>query len=227
MDDKISLKIKKLLELASSSFEAEAKSALLKAQELMTSNNISYNDLEGTSLHKEKKAITKEINFNKSRIGFWEKQIVAIVSENFRCFSYITLDRINKRTIMSIIGMEDEIDIAKESIEFAVLSLNNSWKKYYENRKIKLGKTSSRQETEMIKNDYMMNFIEGLRKSFEEQIEQKSLVIIKNEKVKDEVNNLKLGRAASRTKMIRGDSHAQQAGMSDGQSVYSKGNLLS
>ena len=226
MDERITLKIKKLLELSNSSFEAEAKSALLKAQELMSQNNLQMADIESATLHKEHSAINTNIPFSKKRISTWEKAIVTVVSENFRCFPYITLDRINRQTLMNIIGMENDVEIAKQAIEFSLLSLSNCWKKYYENRKITIGKPSSRREIEMIKNDYMSEFIRGVESSFKKQVEEKSLVIIKDERVERKVKSLNLGHAKSPSMYSSGDTHARQSGYSDGNNINGGSRML-
>lgn len=226
MDDKIIVKVKKLLELSNSSFEAEAKSALLKAQELMSQNNLQMADVESVTLHKEHSAINANIPFSKKRINTWEKSIASVVAENFRCYPYLSLDRVNRQTLMYIIGMEDDVEIAKQAIEFSLLSLANCWKKYYENRKKTIGKPSSRQETEHIKNDYMAEFIRGVDASFKKQVEEKSIVIIKDEKVKKKIDSLKLGQAKTPSMYGRGDAHARQSGYSDGSNINGGSKLL-
>ena len=117
-------KIRKLLALAESNNEYEARAALLKAKELMAEYKIEEIDLADVK-DKHVKRIVTQFEYTK-RGEWWIGSLAQIIAENYCCRSAGSRDAwgAQKRTVM-FIGLEGDVDISVCS-PFEIFPDNNT-----------------------------------------------------------------------------------------------------
>lgn len=217
MSDAIKAKISKLLALSSSSFEEEAKSALLKAQQLM--DQYGYSDADISTGVSNQPEIDDVAIMSKGKISIWNSGLINVVARNMRCEVYKSR-KPEGGFDLRIFGTQEDIQVCKPSIEFALNAMDKCWKAYKRSRKKSINAPQSRKETEMIKNDYMRSFIQGLERAFADQVKERAIVLTKNSLVTQYKTHLGLGKAKRVRKTSRSDADAIHAGFQDGRSAY-------
>ena len=111
-------KIRKLLALADSPSEEEAKAALLKAQQLMIAHKISEADLKEPISQEVKKVMT-DVTFSKRRDP-WMLGMASVIAENYFC-QHIERRYNNKQTLtIGFMGLTDDVEICVEIFRYAV-----------------------------------------------------------------------------------------------------------
>lgn len=215
--ERLTEKIQKLLALASSDFEAEAKAALLKAQALMAEYGISLGEVNAHQARDTFDGVSQSvIDKGSSRIATWQKRLSRIVAENFRCRTFFRSYGNHRRDLL-IYGKSDDVEIAKQTVEFALISARNNWQRYKKSREKREGKMPSRAHTEALKNDYMKAFASGVKEAFAKQVREKAIVLVVDPvvtKYADEV--LHLGTEARPATTTLRDAHAYSSGYQDG-----------
>ena len=198
MDSKVVEKIRKLLALAESDNEAEAKNAMLKAQKLMAKNSIS---LEQVSDEKEDEVFhaMAEHKWNaKFRIPLSQ-----IIAENFRCEVYMCDNNI------VFFGHKEDCIICRETFEFAYRFVYSMGNRAY-NKAKKEGR-----RTEGVFNSYALGFMYGLKNSLEAQA--KALMIITPPDVTEKFEEAMAGTSTRKSSGLKGtDFSAYRAGVEDG-----------
>lgn len=202
--------IKKSLALAGNNPNAEeAQTALLKAQELMAKHGLSMSDVPVDIEQQCKK--TTEIRIDYMRLLWWHKRLAEIIANNFRCYKYWFPN--GRVAQMAFFGIESDVAIAKEVYLFAIQAI-----KFHANEYIKRNGITGRSTINVVKNDYIIGFLNGLDEKFKEQIDRNGwgLVIVKDTLVVQEYEkkNLNFVKAASFT--IMGDMSARNAGYVEG-----------
>lgn len=181
MNENIILKIKKLLALSESSNEHEAKTAMLKAQELLVKHKLS---MEEVKEHKDISVTEKktDITFTKAR---WKGRLAYVIAENFGCYNYYKTKRTN--TIV-FVGKDEDVLVCKIVLEYAIDTIDSIVKRLrYKYRKYGYS-------TKGLENDFALGFIEGLENAFEkqkEEIHEWGLILKKNKEVKNYYEDLK------------------------------------
>lgn len=111
-------KIKKLLALAESPNEHEAKAALLKARQLMAEHKIAEAELKDVE-KQEVKDIRTDITCSKRR-NPWIIPLSAVIGENYCCKAY-RYHRYGQQTqYTGFIGLEDDVEICVAVFKYAV-----------------------------------------------------------------------------------------------------------
>lgn len=111
-------KIKKLLALAESPNEHEAKAALLKARQLMAEHKIT--ELELKDVEKQKVVdIQTDITCSKRR-NPWIANLSAVIGENYCCKGYRTHRYGEQTQYFGFIGLEDDVEICVAVFKYAV-----------------------------------------------------------------------------------------------------------
>ena len=111
-------KIKKLLALAESPNEHEAKAALLKARQLMAEHKIT--ELELKDVEKQKVVdIRTDITCSKRR-NPWILNLSAVIGENYCCKGYRTHRHGEQTQYIGFIGLEDDAEICIAVFNYAV-----------------------------------------------------------------------------------------------------------
>ena len=174
-------KIAKLLALAESPNENEAKLALLKARKLMAKHKLSEKDIEITSKRNVEKQIL-DISFT-SMTDVWCEQLSYILAINYCCQSFMTQYYHGKKIYVGFIGLEDDFDVCKKVFMFAynfIINRCNEIKSEYRNIK-------TSREIRNLCNYYGRGFVIGLSDMFEKQnqTEETGLVLTIPKEVKD------------------------------------------
>ena len=174
-------KIAKLLALAESPNENEAKLALLKARKLMAKHKLSEEDIEIKSKRNVKKQ-TLDISFT-SMTDVWCGQLGYTIASNYCCQSFTSHYHYGKKLYVGFIGLEDDYDVCKEVFMFAynfIINRCNEIKREYRNIK-------RSREIRNLCNYYGRGFVIGLMEMFEKQnqTEETGLVLVIPKEVKD------------------------------------------
>lgn len=110
-------KVKKLLTLAESPNENEAKSALLKARELMAKHKISNAELEEL---KSQKVVEIETGVSFTTLtNAWVGDLSCIISEHYCCKSICARGKGEKTNRIIIIGLENDVDVCNRVFRYA------------------------------------------------------------------------------------------------------------
>ncbi|MBC1491925.1 DUF2786 domain-containing protein [Listeria booriae] len=199
MSESILRKIQKLFDLASDADDEEAKTAILRARDLMAKHNISEDQIkEGGSVenHAEAKVISRFVKETK-RSDLLSK-LCSVVSTQFRCGYYNS--RTKNRNALFIYGFERDVDIAEATFHYAFASMEYCSKRYRKKIKILNRRLSTTDANYKVKS-YMLGYIEGLEDALQNQKEALiqegyELAVITPVKVKEfREANLVVGRA--------------------------------
>lgn len=159
-------KIRKLLALAQSPEEEEAKAALLKARKLMAEHKISEADVISKQNQRVKKLLT-DITCSKRRDP-WIAYLATVIGGNY-CCKCIRSYRRNKQTqTIGFLGLEDDIEICIAIFKYAVDCILS------EIKRIKKG-YDGYYERDFVKrhcNSYAYGFISGISVAFKKQQEE-------------------------------------------------------
>lgn len=125
-------KIKKLLALAESPNEHEARAALLKARELMAEHKIQESELKNAD-RQEIKDILTGIYCSKRRDP-WINLLANIIGPNYCCQAYMAHIKHKQTVQIGFVGLEDDAEICVGVFKYAVdcvRSYQNKRKKEY------------------------------------------------------------------------------------------------
>ena len=110
-------KICKLLALAESPEEAEARAALLKARKLMAEHKLREEDCRQTE---KLKVIRKTVGITcTKRKNAWLISLSAIIARNYCCTSYRTRKANKQTTTIGFVGLEDDFEICEQVFRYA------------------------------------------------------------------------------------------------------------
>lgn len=209
---RIADKIRKLFALASSGYEAEAESAMLKAQQLLAEHGLTMSEIKNDQ-YQQKQQIVEGAVESYSRPQWWVGHLAAVIAENFRCYSIYTKNYDKK--ILQFIGRENDVEIAREVFTFAANFL-------------KYQRSAIRQQykgtaTTQYVNEYTLGFIRGLQAKFKEQIDKGNwgLILVKDSELVTyrEQKSTKPGR---KPKIQYGDNGGYSEGYRDGKAFEVK-----
>lgn len=173
-------KIQKLLALATSPNENEARAALLKAKELMAANKLSEADFEEVKDQELVHVLCENVKWTSDSGNVWMTDLCNILCENYCCAASWNCIKGRRTYTLVITGIGDDVQICKTAVEYAtgfVLSRLKVW-----GRKNKSASKS-----------YATGFIAGLKEAFEEQKEQHQewgLVVQRSQEVNDYIDSL-------------------------------------
>ena len=201
-NEKILEKIKKLFELAGNNpSEEEAKSAMLKAQELMAQYHLDYAQVNGVDLDKEEPIGKVRVDTPAKK---WKYTLAQIIAPNYRCKHFW-----HGKEQVVFFGHKTDVLIAGETYRYLFNVGNTLANKLYREAK-KAGEV-----TDNVYNSCVMGFCEGIRQALAEQ--SKALMVLVPEDVKDEYKIMSAGFGkfrASAPSAYRGDAYSKgkQAG---------------
>lgn len=210
MNEKIIEKVQKLLELAGNNpNENEAQAAMLKAQQLMAKYHIEAAQV--TKKDEVKEVDTTIIEGGQSTA--WAIRLANIITSNFRC----NLLRVPGQGLM-FVGLKEDVAIARGVYVFASNVLEKNMKKLRRQYR-KQGLS-----TEGISQDYAAGFLAGLKKKYDDQVNQNewALVLVKDELVvarTQELVNPKAKTYQAKAKARRGDAGLYAKGYYDGNTL--------
>lgn len=208
-------KIQKLLALATSPNENEAKAALLKAKELMAKNKLTEADFEDMKKQELKTFKCEDISWTTDSGRIWMTTLAKLICDEYLCVSAWGTKSGTRTHVLYITGMEEDLEVCKAVMEYAVGFVGGRIE--YLQRKY------SRQDPKAVANSYAEGFILGLELAFEEQKEQHpewGLVVVKSEEVEDYAKGL--GSKNVRTKKAAFDPLAYLRGQNDGKNFNTR-----
>lgn len=200
-------KIKKLLALAESPNENEARAALLKARELMAKNKLSEADFENKEVKLER--IVTNIKWTTDSGNIWMAKLCTVIADNYLCSAAWQTPRGGRTHTLIITGMGDDAELCKTVIEYAVGFVNGAIKKAQ--------RRSAGKDARTVAKSYAEGFILGLEIAFDEQKEEHpewGLVVVKPKEVQDFEDGL--GQKNIKTQRTGFDPLAYMKGQNDG-----------
>ncbi len=209
-------KVKKLLALAGSCNEHEARLATEKAQALMLRHNLNMQSLESISDFEIHAAGNSERSISRES-GY----IMGILTKHFfvRCFydsEFIGFTRTGKRQyrkISKIVGTPENVEVAKYVYEFLLQTYRRLWKDFSKTHSNKLIAA---------KNSFFFGVTEGIKETLaasESKIcTEMGLVIVPDTKIKSWMSD-KLNLKSRSLGRLSSDGTAQAAGKELGKNV--------
>lgn len=188
-------KIAKLLALAESPNEHEARAALLKARKLMAEHKLSPEDI---GPKKDAKVVKQTVGVTcTSMTNSWITVLARIIGEHYCCKAYIEQPYKGAKTVeVGFIGLEDDFEVCKQTFMYACETALKLCKRVVP----KSAGTGGKVYRERC-NAYGYGFCAGLLDAFDKQKEENQewgLVMVVPQPVLDVVNNMgsrKFGRA--------------------------------
>jgi hypothetical protein len=211
--EKIMEKVRKILAKAGNNPSAEeAETALLMAQRIMAEHGFEMTDIEAGEEPTKKEVLDESIT-NKGRHSWWEKQLSAIIADNFRCKMYSLL--IPGGTIIKLIGLKEDVILAKELISYGKAVIAGQARDYVSGAKWR----NHRVNGAGIKNDYITGFLNGLKEKFKKQVQTEGwgLVLTKDALVIQKIKDRNLRDVPFATHQREGSQDAYRQGYQDGQ----------
>ena len=180
-------KIRKLLALAESPEEGEAKAALLKARQLMAEHKLREEDC----WQPEKlKVIRKTIGITcTKRKNAWLTTLSAIIAKNYCCVAFISLHRGKQKVDIGFVGLEDDFEICEQVFRYAADCVFAGQKEIASRE----GDIYSGHELRRLLDAYGEGFCSGVREAFARQNrenQQYGLVLAMPKEVQVETNRL-------------------------------------
>lgn len=208
-------KIAKLLALADSPNEHEAKAALLKARELMAEHKLRPEEIKKTE---NVKVINRTIDITCTKMtNTWATRLSAIIAEHYCCKSFRNHRYGEKKVTIGFVGLEDDFEICVRIFRYAFDCVESRCKAIRAEYK----GLASADYLRKITNAYGYGFCSGLKDAFEEQEEEHEqewgLVMVTPQAVVDAMKDM--GKASSYGKAdFSGDKiHFAREGYEDGQ----------
>ena len=175
-------KIKKLLALAQSPVEAEAKAALLKARELMAKHKLTEAEL-GEAKKQAVRDVKTDITCSKRRDP-WIVGLSAVIGEHYCCKGYRSRYHGQQTQTIGFIGLEDDVEVCMAIFKYAVDCISAGVKK--------LKKELDGYYPWYIKqqcDSYGFGFAEGIKRALDGQDEEKrgewGLVLVMPQEVQE------------------------------------------
>lgn len=202
-------KIKKLLALATSSNENEAKSALLKAKKLMMDHKISEAEMQDLNEQELVHLQCDNIRWTTDSGEIWVTNLADLIADNHLC-SCSWLTRKGTRThTLHIHGLGTDVELCKSVIEYAV-GFVRSRIKIEQRRRVTSNPKS-------VAASYAKGFILGMELMYDEQKDEHpewGLVVSKPQEVEEFMKSL--GKKSVRTRQTEFDPLAYLKGQNDG-----------
>lgn len=211
-------KIQKLLALAESPNENEAKAALLKAKELMARNKLTEADFEDMKKQELKSFRCEDISWTTDSGRIWMAELCKLICDEYLCVAAWGTEPGTRTHVLHITGMEDDLEVCKAVVGYAV--------GFVEGQIEHLQRLYRRQDPKAIANSYAEGFILGLKLAFEEQKEQHpewGLVVVKSDEVKHVEDSMRT--RSVRSKKSSFDPLAYMHGQNDGSKFNPRGIL--
>lgn len=158
-------KIRKLLALAESPNEHEAKAALLKARQLMAEHKLTEAELKDVE-RKEVKNVLTDITCSKRR-NPWIVDLSAVIGENYCCRGYRTHGYGRQTQEIGFVGFEDDVEICVEIFKYAVDCALSGIKQIKRENSCYSSKYTKR-----LSDSFGCGFSRGISEAFEKQQEK-------------------------------------------------------
>ena len=187
--DNIKDKIAKLLALAESPNENEAKAALLKARALMAEHKLRPEEVREQD---SQAVIRRTIGIHCTKMtDAWATTLNAVIAEHYCCVSFRSHLRGQKSVELGLVGLKDDFAVCEQAVRYAYDSVKSRCKQLNAEHK-KEGWPGS--EIRQLCNAYGWGFCSGLKKAFEAQEQEHQewgLVMVVPKAVRDNAADLK------------------------------------
>ena len=206
-------KIKKLLALAESPNENEARDAMLKARELMAKNKLSEADFEEKNLEL-RRIVCNEIKWTTDSGDVWMTRLSRVIADNYCCSAAWSTPSGTRTHTLVLAGIGEDVDLCREVIKYAVDFVLSA---------IKILERKNRNGRQTVAKSYADGFIMGLEFAFEEQKDEHpewGLVVVKPQEVQEYEKGLE--SKSVRTKKADFDPLAYMKGQNDGRNFSMK-----
>ncbi|MGX7108449.1 DUF2786 domain-containing protein [Facklamia miroungae] len=230
-NQKILAKIRNLLSLAEDGGnDEESQTALLMAQKLMLKHRISQQEV---SDKERPEIILRSLSVYK-RLYWWEKVLVKIIADNFRCMFYIQSNRLPHQQSVQrkivLMGFPEDVDLCFQMFNIAADTM-----KYYSKLHLtQLSAEELRQSSlSQLRKSYYQGFMDGLKEKFDLQLksmmkenEKYALIIQTPQSVKEKFNREITGLLTFNQPTLSRSNHAYEDGFQKGKNVnLSQGQL--
>lgn len=208
MRTEIKEKIEKLLSLATSPNENEAKAALLKARELMAKHKLTEADFEDVKAPEMVHEMC-DVAWTTDSGEIWLTDLCKLIADNFCCLAAWQTYKGTRTHTLQITGLDKDVEICKPAVEYAAGFVRGNIKA--------LQRRYFREDGKTIASSYAKGFIMGMEMAFEEQQEEHpewGLVIVKPEEVQKYEDTL--GNRSVRTRKTGFNNTAYTRGVNDG-----------
>lgn len=202
-------KIKKLLALATSPNENEAKAALLKAKKLMMEHKISETEVQGLEEQKLIHLQCDDIRWTTDSGEIWITSLANLIADNHLCSCSWFTPKGKRTHILYIHGLGTDVELCKSVIEYAVGFVRGRIK-IEQRRRV----TS---DPKAVAASYARGFILGMELMYDEQKDEHpewGLVVSKPQEVDEYMKSL--GERNVRTRKTEFDPLAYMIGQNDG-----------
>lgn len=208
---KITEKIAKLLALAESLYEEEAKAALLQARRLMAEHKLMPEDIEP---QENKKVIQECVGVTCTKLSSpWTVYLSTLIAAHYCCRPYRSHAHGSKVSEIGFIGMEDDFKLCKLAFLYAYDCISSRC------RQIRTQKEYSAKTLREMCNSYGWGFCRGLSAAFQKQEAEHhewELVMVVPQAVEDAVSKMK--RSSYKISSTSSMNHQYAAmGYADGQ----------
>lgn len=181
-------KIKKLLALAESPNEHEAKAALLKAKELMAEHKLSELDVEDVGKKEVREVVLEDMQAS-TRHNPWLVPLSAVIGENYCCKSFHNKYKGKQLRTIGFVGLEEDVKICEQVFRYAVNCVESMVKQIK-----KENSCYSAQYRKRLCDGYGYGFAYGAKDAFDKQQEDNKekgwgLVMVMPQEVENHVKN--------------------------------------
>lgn len=165
--ENIEEKIKKLLRLAKSDNEYEAKLAIVRARELMAKYKLEVEEFDDDDKQEVVDVVT-DWYFTDYKDGY-RHYLADALAENYCCITYLSREKGSKCMFVAFRGYENDMKILCDVFKFA----DDCIRSWFFDKKHNALKGYNNKILNAIKNEYGIGFSEGLKSLLEEQHKQK------------------------------------------------------
>lgn len=208
-------KIRKLLALGTSPNENEAKTALLKAREMMAKHKLTEADFQNPDSNKLVHLTVEKVKWTTDSGNIWMVNVAQVLCSNYMCVAAWETPRGSRTHTLQVTGLGEDAELCKTVVEYAIGFMLNAIKV--------LQRKNPRQDPRAIAKSYADGFVMGLEMAFEDQTEEHpewGLVVVMPEKVKKFEEGLKSKNV--KTKRVDMDPLAYLKGQNDGMNFNPK-----
>ena len=209
-EDKIIQKIQKLLALANSDNENEAKVAMNMANTLLLKHNLSMQQISGRQSDYQKKIAKESILM----LAFYQKQILGLLTKYF--FVKATVGGDNRSAgekYIQLIGMKGNCEVAHYVFAFLDRAYPQLWAEYAK-------KNPSNRFLSQSYYEGLTDGIEEVLKATKLRVEEETgLILRKDEKLEEFVDKLTKGRTIRQNQRLETDDSVFEDGLNDGKKV--------
>ncbi len=208
----VAAKIKKLLALGTSPNEHEAKTAMLKAQELMVRHNLSMKDVEIEE--QQQQDVTVGVSNHTYTQAKWKPALANVIANNFRCHSIgRQVQYRGSATRICFVGLEDDVDIAMAVYSYAMHFITK------ESGRLKRQFYKHQGSAKGIEMSYAFGFVRGLKEQYDEQVQSDAMyamVLVKDQRVDDFIKEHTTQKSVVASPTKNYNAFAAILGFSDG-----------